>query len=246
MRASFLNHGFAHYNAGVAPEVADSFREFREAFDQLPPDPKAKNGERNRRFGVWIYDPIENHLFPTTRHSYLQSVKYNAEECGELRHFAELGDLANNRYLRWQIGDDLDRILPLKGKYAYEFLKIGSHMIRMYARPGQPGLPSPPRPHRDGESATWVHLQNRVNVTGGENWICLDPKGEQMLARFTMVEPGETALVRDEAVMHHVTNVEVEPGMPFGYRDVLLIDVMPLVAEEVDPFDDNEEQLLAA
>ena len=98
-------------------------------------------------------------------------------------------------------------------------------------------MASPNRVHRDGEHYTCAHLIDRHGVVGGENHI-VDPEwaDHEMAAvpqtairsAFTLENPLDTYIVRDDRVAHHVAGVTLAPGTESGSRTILLIDYTPM------------------
>jgi hypothetical protein len=66
-----------------------------------------------------------------------------------------------------------------------------------------------------------IALLARSNLAGGETLVA-DEAGRE-LARFTLLEPLDTALLDDRRVMHGVTPVQpADPALP-SCRDVLVL-----------------------
>lgn len=245
VQAAMNRIGFAHYVAEIPSGLEADFEAFKNAFNTAPRDPYAPKGGRNRYYGTGIFDPVNGELNLFSRDWYQQGTAYNPEEGGTRRKFAGLGALIRNPFLHALILEDLSRLPGLTPEFAGEFIQVGIHMIRMEARPGVPGVATPNRLHKDGEPATFIHLIARDGITGGETWIAKDGKGEQMLAKFTMTQPLETAVVNDDLVFHYVSPVEVEEEKQVGYRDVLLIDVTPMVRSYRCPFGNTAAAMTA-
>lgn len=64
-------------------------------------------------------------------------------------------------------------------------------------------------------------LVNRVNVLNGETGIY--DRDRQELARYTLADPLDAAIVNDERTMHGVTPILADDPARQGYRDVLVI-----------------------
>ena len=95
------------------------------------------------------------------------------------------------------------------------------HQFRIEAVAGAPGYPTPEGVHHDGVDVVLIAMLARTNLRGGETLIT-DDAGEE-LARFTLLDRLDTALVDDVRVMHGVTPVEpADPALP-SCRDVLVL-----------------------
>jgi hypothetical protein len=95
------------------------------------------------------------------------------------------------------------------------------HQIRIEARSGEEGRPTPEGAHRDGVDYVLVLLVARENVAQGETTIY--ETGGRPLGSFTLADPYDAALLDDRRVAHGVTPVEpLDPTRP-AYRDVLIV-----------------------
>jgi hypothetical protein len=98
---------------------------------------------------------------------------------------------------------------------------IEAHQFRIEARADAAGLPTPEGVHRDGVDYVLVMLVDRVNIESGTTTIH-QPDGE-LLGRFTLEMPLDSALVDDARVAHGVTPVRpLDPSRP-AHRDVLVV-----------------------
>jgi hypothetical protein len=220
--------------------------QFLEAARDNPQDDHSKNGERRRRYGVFIFHPwagMLDSLPPVwdperkewvTR--YLQSATLNPEQNGAPRAFAPLTEgQRTNLFLRSTI-KKCYRALPWH-EYARPII-VGVHIIQLIARPNSPGISSPNFLHRDGEPWTWAFLIERYAVVGGENFIAApevanrhpnEVTAPDLLARFTLEQPFEGWVVNDSRVSHYVAPVFVADGYEVGWRTILLIDFSPAI-----------------
>jgi hypothetical protein len=95
------------------------------------------------------------------------------------------------------------------------------HQFRIEAVAGAPGYPTPEGAHHDGVDFVLIGMVARTNLLGGETLITDDAGAE--LARFTLLDRLDTALIEDPRVMHGVTPVQpADPARP-SCRDVLVI-----------------------
>ncbi|MBK1661266.1 2OG-Fe dioxygenase family protein [Paracraurococcus ruber] len=95
------------------------------------------------------------------------------------------------------------------------------HQFRIEAAAGAPGFPTPEGVHHDGVDVVLIGMIARTNLEGGETLVT-DDEG-QALARFTLLDRLDTAIMDDSRVMHGVTPVApADPALP-SCRDVLVI-----------------------
>jgi hypothetical protein len=202
-----------------------------EHFQQLPVDSYAPDKNRFRglrRFTLLEYGDLI--LIPRPKEScvYTQSLALNEELGGVIRKFEPLPDeIANSTFLRNLILHDFDLcdFSPLQRITPFD---VGVHFIRMYAKPGVPGVSVPDCLHKDGEPYTFVHLMGRKNVSGGESVVADNKK--QILLETALLQPLDMLGVKDSLVYHQARRVEVAADASEGYRDVILIDFSPMVA----------------
>lgn len=98
---------------------------------------------------------------------------------------------------------------------------VEMHQFRIEAAAGAPGLPTPEGVHHDGVDVVLIAMIARTNLQGGETLVT-DPEGRE-LARFTLLDRLDTAVLDDRRVMHGVTPVQpADPALP-SCRDVLVL-----------------------
>jgi hypothetical protein len=192
----------------------------------MPPDPHAADGNRDRRYGKFIFYPWSKKMQPWPMHSYQQSASLNPEASGEARKLPPLTlTIENNQFLQKLTFADF-AVTPFDDDAQQYPMAVNVHIIKMKARPGVPGTSSPNTLHKDGEPFTFVHLLKRKNISGGETVVA--DNDMRTLFTTTLEETLDTVVVRDDAVFHQVKEVFVLPGIPEGYRTALLIDFTPL------------------
>ncbi|OXM45008.1 2OG-Fe dioxygenase family protein [Amycolatopsis alba] len=102
---------------------------------------------------------------------------------------------------------------------------VGLHLIRIVARTGESGLPTPEGRHRDGHSFVGMHLLRKENSAGGESSIYRDGHPD---VRFTLTEPLDSVLVDDTALWHEASPISVRDRTGGrAVRDMLLVDLNP-------------------
>lgn len=99
---------------------------------------------------------------------------------------------------------------------------VGLHLIRIVARDGSAGMPTPEGRHRDGHLFVGMHMLARVDCVGGRSTVHPESGGPVGL---TMTEPLDSIIVADGRVTHEVS--PIESTGPDGHRDTLLVDLNP-------------------
>jgi hypothetical protein len=98
---------------------------------------------------------------------------------------------------------------------------VEMHQFRIEAAAGAPGYPTPEGVHHDGVDVVVIAMMARTNLEGGETLIT-DPAGAE-LARFTLLDRLDMAVLDDARVMHGVTPIgPADPSLP-SCRDVLVL-----------------------
>lgn len=139
---------------------------------------------------------------------------------GSARHFAPIdGTALLHPGLTALVGFDAGLATRLSGRWSWE---VGIHMIRMVARPGEHGLPTPEGRHRDGHLFVGMHLIRREGCDGGQSTVYPD-HGEPV--RLTLLDPLDSMFVDDRRVTHEVSPIRAVGGD--GIRDMLLVDLNP-------------------
>lgn len=197
----------------------DDWAEFQESWNRLEQDQFMKDGGtyRFRRHGVYSATPASSvQLEPPQPH--YQSVTYNTLNGGIARHFAPIEpSIASGKVLMSAL--ELCRA-TFSGLAPFYDWHIEVHQFRIIATSAE-ALPTPEGIHRDGVSFVFMMLVNRVNVLNGETGIY--DRDRQELARYTLADPLDAAIVNDERTMHGVTPILAHDPARQGYRDVLVI-----------------------
>lgn len=159
------------------------------------------------------------------RETYQLDASFNEEEKGAERHFVRADEVFLAHPTTVSILKDVAaRLLP--GVDSAEVLIQGQlSLIRMAPTLDKPALPSPIQPHQDEVDGAIVLLNRTGDLTGGISRIYgLDgrPRYELTLAQ------GDALFVKDDAVLHQVSPVVLEPSADWkpgdaAHRDVLLI-----------------------
>jgi hypothetical protein len=194
---------------------------FAASWERLEVDGFMADGGRYRRRRHANF--TQAHGVPGTRRNphraHFQATVHNTLNGGVDRWFAPVEDA---------VGDSapVQALLAL-GRGVADALTPGSdwfvemHQFRIEAMAGAPGYPTPEGVHHDGVDVVLIAMLARTNLRGGETLITDDAGAE--LARFTLLDRLDTALVDDVRVMHGVTPVEpADPALP-SCRDVLVL-----------------------
>lgn len=150
---------------------------------------------------------------------HFQAVVHNTLNGGVDRWFAPVEDsVAEGRPLRALL--ELGRGLAdaLHGPQDW-FAEV--HQFRIEAAAGAPGYPTPEGVHQDGVDVVLIGMLARTNLEGGETLVA--DLGGAELARFTLLDRLDTALLDDRRVRHGVTPVGPADAALPSCRDVLVI-----------------------
>ncbi len=203
---------------GADPAALDAFAA---SWERLETDAFMADGGRYRRRRHANFS--QGPGIPGTRRNphraHFQATVHNTLNGGLDRWFAPVEDA---------VGDSapVQSLLGL-GREVADSLTPGAtwfvemHQFRIEAGAGAPGYPTPEGVHHDGVDVVLIAMIARTNLRGGETLVTDDAGVE--LARFTLLDRLDTALVEDARVMHGVTPVEpADPALP-SCRDVLVL-----------------------
>jgi hypothetical protein len=203
---------------GVPPAALEAFTR---SWERLETDCFMADGGRYRRRRHANFSAragVPGHLRNPHR-AHFQAVVHNSLNGGVERWFAPVED---------EVGDgpvlhallDLGRSVADAGTPGADWF-VEVHQFRIEAAAGVPGFPTPEGVHHDGVDHVLIGMMARTNLEGGETLITDDAGAE--LARFTLLDRLDTALIDDRRVMHGVTPVQpADPALP-SCRDVLVI-----------------------
>ena len=182
----------------------------------------ADNGRyRRRRFSA--FDVSAEAIVRKPHQPHYQSRDYNALNGGIERWFQPFTDSIASH-------DSLHSILRLCFCVFHDLTPpesrpaswhVECHQFRIEARVGERGQPTPEGLHRDGVDWVLVMLVARKNIAEGVTSI--HDSTRQLLGRFTLTQPLDSAFVDDSRVYHGVTPVvPIDSGRP-AFRDVLVV-----------------------
>lgn len=244
-RDDLAERGFARFKPDLTKTEAGALADLVEEIPALPRDPYDPQGTRRRRYGkawipagtstlLWAADETDSRGNAVAR--YWQENK-NPEFPDVERAFPTLTPTMKENVL---LNKQMLRDFALTQWAAIDCgraIQVGVHIIAMCPGAEKAAAASPNALHRDGEPFTAAHLVQRINITGGKNWIAppeLEGKQpqdvpDQVLARFDLEDVFDSYIVRDAAVTHHVDPVRRTNPRIEARRVVLLIDFSPLV-----------------
>ncbi|WP_165922096.1 2OG-Fe dioxygenase family protein [Pseudonocardia endophytica] len=227
MADSVAGDGFARFTAReLSPGTTrPEFDAFRAVWEDLEPDADLADGGayRFRRYGLVraVSTPDGFATEPLPHRGFRQDVIPMWRDAE--RHFAPL---SSSTLADPCLGALVAFDLTVAGQVrpSREWV-VGLHAIRVVARAGESGLPTPEGVHRDGHSFVGMHLVRRENARGGESRIHRTGRPDVV---FTLGSPLDSVLVDDTAVRHAVSPiVPLDPYAGRTVRDMLLVDLNP-------------------
>lgn len=220
-----LERGYAALPAeelAPPPELEAARRAFLASWDELCQDRFMGDGGtyRFRRYGRFQLAPGGS-LEPLPGSSIYQSLEDNALNGGVVRTFAPLlPEIAANPFLHYLIRFDFAR-LPIDPAVTWV---VGVHQLRILARPGELGHPTPEGIHIDGEAFTVQHLIGRHNVEGGV-FRAYDAD-RRPIYEWLQSRPFDSLFFTNR-LLHDATPVACQDPRAPGRREILLIDFDP-------------------
>ncbi len=227
LQAEIARHGFAMLPgarlAGLmgAAGAAAAVDVFAASWERLEVDSFMADGGRYRRRRIANFCAragVTGHARGAHR-PHFQAVVHNTLNGGLDRWFAPVEDaVAASAPLQALLGlgrDVADSLHPGRDWF------VEMHQFRIEAGAGAPGYPTPEGVHHDGVDVVLIAMLARTNLVGGETLITDDADHE--LARFTLLDRLDTALVDDARVKHGVTPVGPADTSRPSCRDVLVL-----------------------
>ncbi len=219
-----LERGYAALPAeelAPPPELEPAREALLATWDDLCQDPHMGDGGtyRYRRYGRFRLQGST--LEPIEGSSIYQSLEDNPLNGGIVRTFAPLlPEVAANPFLHYLVRFDsaslpIDRALPWT---------VGVHQLRIVARRGELGHPTPEGIHIDGEAFTVQHMIGRHNIVGGV-FRAYDAE-RRPVYEWLQTRPFDSLFFTNR-LWHDATPVACQdPQLP-GRREILLIDFDP-------------------
>lgn len=207
----------------ISAELASAWRRLRAEYADLPADEFLPDGGayRFRRYDSFDFNPRTGKLNVQPHRSYFQDKDINEVTGGITREFAPLTpSVISNPFLHELIRFDFVQF-PLEDGMRERDWQVDVHLIRVVARTGEAGHPTPEGVHRDGAEFVTVHLAEIENATGGEVSIYDDNK--QHVESFTLHNVMDSYLFHDAVLWHGVTPIKPHQGDK-GVRSILTFD----------------------
>ena len=210
----------AHLRAALGAAALAAWPAFAASWNHLELDTYMADGGRyrRRRYATLSAPAQGDALAVEPEQPHYQSRDYNRLNGGIARHFAPIDRAvlaAPTMQSVLHLGLALFRQLhPRRAAH------IEVHQFRIEARADALGRPTPEGAHRDGVDFVLVMMVARVNVGSGTTEI-FDLE-RRRIDSFTLVEPGDTALVDDRRALHGVTPIVPLDATRPAWRDVLV------------------------
>jgi hypothetical protein len=214
----------------TAPQAADfgdlagapDFGTFHDNWNDLPMDEAMPAGAtyRQRRYGrLHVEVGAADVQITALGHApFRQAAEHIPLHMGKAREFAPIARAGLlDPALHAMVAFDVAIAAAASGVKTWT---VNVHMVRIVARSGLPGEPTPEGRHRDGHLFVGMHLLRRDSCGGGESIIYLD---DREIARLMLVDPLDSLMVDDKRVTHEVTAISARAGQ--GTRDMLLVDM---------------------
>ncbi|WP_116248121.1 2OG-Fe dioxygenase family protein [Nocardiopsis sp. FIRDI 009] len=221
--------GFVHVGRAdvLEHQSAADGDDFRSAWDDLPLDRELADGGtyRQRRYGRLRVRVVDGEpAFEALPHvAFRQDVI--PLWAGKDRSFAPISEeVLLHTGMRALVGWDALLATALSGVTDWE---VGLHLVRVVARPGAEGNPTPEGRHRDGHMYVGMHMLRREGCFGGLSTVHPERGGPVSL---TMTDVLEAMFVDDGRVTHEVSPTRAV-GDTEGVRDMLLVDLNPADTE---------------
>lgn len=229
---SLKQEGFATFPSALYQKrisevgVLDELPKVLSSFARLVPDQHMGDGGtyRNRAYSRFLLRSEEDVFFlePLEGHSIFQTLQDNALNGGVLRTYAPLAaEIAESALMRALILEDAKHAFACDPSLREHPVQVGVHQVRIVARSGTPGLPTPEGVHRDSERFTFQHFCHRSNIEGGE----FRAYNEAKELRFQWLQTDCLDTVMFEGTTwHSATPVACTDPSSEGYRDIFLVD----------------------
>lgn len=207
----------------LTPEMQSAWQQLQAEYPAMPLDAFLPNGGkyRFRRYDRFYFHPLNSELRLLPHETYFQDTSINHVTGGIVRDFAPLTPtIAQNPFLHELIRFDFAQF-PVDAAMRNGTWQVDVHLIRVVARAGESGQPTPEGVHRDGASFVTVHLAELENVGGGQ--VSIYDDNREFLEAFTLKQVMDAYLFRDEVLWHGVTPIYPLTGET-GVRSILTFD----------------------
>ena len=193
-------------------------------FADLPSDDYLPDGGkyRFRRYGRFRFAPASGELNPLPHVNYFQSADINKVTGGFIRKFAPMQESSfGNAFLRELIRFDFEQF-PVSREQRRSAWEVQAHLIRVTARAGRQGHPTPEGIHRDGAEYVTVHLAELVNARGGDVSIYAEDK--RPLASFRLADILDCYFFHDASLWHQASPISPIADAHQAIRSILTFD----------------------
>jgi hypothetical protein len=226
LAAPLRDRGFAWVPAAamramLPPAALQDWASFAASWNDLGVDTYMADGGRYRRRRFSVFAVSAAAIVRKPHQPHYQSRDYNALNGGIERWFQPFNDaIAGHPALQsiLRLCHTLFDALTASRPPAWH---VECHQIRIEARAGQHGQPTPEGLHRDGVDWVLVLLITRENIAEGLTTIY--DANRRPLGSFTLSAAFDAAFVDDSRVYHGVTAVAPIDAARAAYRDVLVV-----------------------
>ena len=202
---------------------AADLEEVRGAFENLPVDTQVDGVDvyRERRYGRLRVDVDGD----TVSFEVLPNAVFRQDSIalwkGKDRVFEPVAEeVLLSAGMRALVSFDARMATAINGNTAW---RVGVHLVRVVARAGANGLPTPEGRHRDGHTCVGLHLMRREGVSGGVSTVHPNDGGDKV--RTTLLQPIDSMFFDDNMITHEVSPIVPEGAS--GVRDMLQVDFNP-------------------
>lgn len=188
--------------------------------DLLQDEYMADRGKyRFRRYSEFCLDPARHTLSMLAHRPYRQSKEENYLNGGIDRLYSPMReDIRVNKAFSQALLSCAKVMAPLHPSAEW-FVQVFQN--RIFAKPDEPGKPTPEGIHRDGVDYVLTMMIKRHNVEGGESLVYAQD-GRTLKASVTLKEPGDFIFLDDRLMKHSVQPIVRLSPAEDGYRDVLI------------------------
>lgn len=226
-QAKFLKEQFFLQGSADAlfpPSLTDipEWTQFSESWNDLHQDQYMADGGkyRFRRYSEFSLALKRKNLSVLKHVPYRQSKKVNYLNGDIDRQFSPIHvDIQNNKAFQ-QVLFSCANVLEVLHPDSTWLVQVFQN--RIFARPDEPGKPTPEGVHRDGVDYVLTFMINRQNVVGGES-AAYDARDGKQKSAVTLFNAGDFIFLDDNKTTHGVEPITRADETKDGYRDVLIV-----------------------
>jgi len=219
------NSGFCIGHASALGETAyASFLKIKGVYDELVTDPYCAHKSRTRGFCKIVScsdgETFQHQLLPLDqRHCQSENPEFENQS-------RELPALPLAEHFHEDVYGIVDAALRKCGlQHEPRPIQTKVHLQRLFATKEHPAMASPPQPHKDNAKFLYVAVLGKYNVAAVNN--TLYDNNLSPIVEFEL-SPMEFFCLDDRRFYHHVDTVEVLSHCSEGYRDSLILEMLPL------------------